>query len=141
MQNITSLERQLGNHKVSQKIIKVTTGGSKPSVKLIFSREIIPPTFLQEEVPAHNPVLQDDHDRATSCISQIADPLWKDICMDLLNMMGPASILKIWSSTLGEFSSQDKRIDITCETVEAEEFVQQYDFVILGSLHRYFPAL
>ncbi len=141
MQSTASIERQLDCHKVLPKFIKIPTRDSKPEVQLIFSKKDASPALLQEETPNHDTLLQDDYVRATGCIDQIVDPLWKDICMDLLNMMGPASILKIWKSKLGEFSSQDKRIDITCETVEAEEFVQQYDFVILGSLHRYFPAL
>jgi hypothetical protein len=60
--------------------------------------------------------------------------------MDLLNMMGPSSVLKIWQSKLGDFS-QKKYIDIDCETKETAAFVEQYDFVILGSLERYFPEL
>ena len=55
--------------------------------------------------------------------------------------MGPASVLKIWKSTLGEFTREDKSFDIVCETEETMQFIQQYDFVILGSLQQYLPSL
>ncbi len=139
MQSTASIEQSLNHQKVPQNIIKVPTG--KPKVKLAFLKKDASPALLQEEGPEHEPLLQGDHARATRCIDQIVDPLWKDICVDLLHIMGPESVLKIWNSKLGEFSPQDKRIDITCETEERAAFVQQYDFVILGSLQRYFPAL
>ncbi|MBA3814338.1 MAG: hypothetical protein H0X26_07620 [Alphaproteobacteria bacterium] len=142
MQNIASLEQQSDNHKALPKFLKILTGKSSTSdVKLVFSKKDVSPPYYQEEAPNHDTLLQDDYTRATSCISQIIDPLWKNICADLLHIMGPASILKIWKSELGEFSSSDKHIDITCETEETAAFVQQYDFVILGSLQRYFSGL
>ena len=97
-----------------------------------------PPETQTSKAQNHEP-LQDDHAKAAHCISQIADPLWKNICMDLLNMMGPASVLKIWKSKLGD--SEDKTLDLNCETEDIAAFIQQYDFVILGSLRRHFPAL
>jgi hypothetical protein len=115
--------------------------GHKLNIRFTHLKNNISPIFLQEEAPRHNPLLQDDYANAKNCISRISDPLWQDICRDLLNMMGPSSVLKIWKSTLGEFSSQDKSLDLICETEETLEFMKQYDFVILGSLQRYFPAL
>ena len=77
-----------------------------------------------------------DYTKAENCLSQITDPLWQNICADLINMMGPASVLKIWESILGELSLQTEEMDITCKNEVIASFVQQYDFVILGSLQR-----
>ena len=84
---------------------------------------------------------QDEYAQVNECLSLISDPLWQNVCEDLLKIMGPASVLKIWKSQLGEFLLGEKTLDFTCETAEAAAFVQQYDFVILGSLQRYFPSL
>jgi hypothetical protein len=81
------------------------------------------------------------HTNVNHCISIIKDPLWRHICQDVMGMMGPASALKIWKSKLGQLSAQDKILTIICENEETSAFVQQYDFVILGSLQKYFPAL
>ncbi|MBA3813299.1 MAG: hypothetical protein H0X26_02210 [Alphaproteobacteria bacterium] len=116
-----------------QRFLKIPTEKYQYTLDLSFSKK----TLTQ----AHNSLLQDDHARAKDCLSLIPDPLWRDVCGDLIIMMGPASVLKIWKSTLGEFCPQDKALDFTCETEEAAAFAQQYDFVILGSLKRYFPAL
>lgn len=79
--------------------------------------------------------------KATACVARIMDPLWKKVCNDLIYNMGPAYIFKIWDSTLGEISSQDKLLHVTCRNKDAVDFIQQYDFVILDSLQPYFPAL
>jgi hypothetical protein len=141
MYNTISLEQQLDHHKVLPKFLKIRTGNSKFKINLSFSKQNVFPVFDQEESTKHDTLWQDDNVKVKDCISQIADPLWKDICMNLLSIMGPISVLKIWESKLGEFSSQDKHIDITCKTEESAAFAQQYNFVILGSLQRYFPAL
>ncbi|MBP9692665.1 MAG: hypothetical protein KBD90_04975 [Alphaproteobacteria bacterium] len=78
---------------------------------------------------------------ANHYISLIEDPLWKRVCSEVAKMMGPLSILKLWESQLGTFSSQDKAIDIQCKTKDEAQFVQQYAFVILGSLQCYFPTV
>jgi len=56
-------------------------------------------------------------------------------------IMGPPSVLKIWNSALGSLSFQDKMIDLYCQTEDVAQFIQCYDFIILGSLQHYFPAL
>ena len=78
---------------------------------------------------------------AKHCVSLIEDPLWKKVCTELINMMGPESVLKIWNSNLGSLSSRTKTIDLSCQTKETAKLIQQYDFVILEILRRYFPAL
>lgn len=83
----------------------------------------------------------EEHGTVDNHLSAITDPLWKRICQDILEMMGSASVSKIWKSKLGAISSQDKTLIISCDDEETAAFVQQYDFVILGSLQKYFPAL
>ena len=106
------------------------------------SKEIGVPLLLPQKQSQNATVLlEDDLTKATNCLSLIEDPLWKHVCRDVLNMMGALSLLKIWESTLGEISFQSKNIEIFCTTEEIATFIQQYDFVILGSLRSYLPAL
>ena len=79
--------------------------------------------------------------KAKQFISHIEDPLWKKVCTELINMMGPVSVLKVWNSTLGPLSPENKSIELACKAKEAAHFIQQYDFVILSILRRYFPTL
>lgn len=109
------------------------------SVELVFSTQSLPHSS-PEENPNHEPLIAEEK-RARSCITRIVDPLWKDVCLDILQMMGPVSALKIWESQLGEFSSQNKSFNMICQTEETVAFANQYNFVILGSLKRYFPGL
>lgn len=84
---------------------------------------------------------EDTLSKARDCLSKIEDPLWKQVCDDIINMMGPASLLKIWDSLLGEICFHSQSIEVFCKTKETAHFIQQYDFVILGSLHIYLPSI
>ncbi len=128
MQSSTSLRQQANHLNNPEAFIEISDEKHNSNLQIVKTQD-------------RNSLVSDDHTRAKNCISCIADPLWKNVCMDLLNAMGPASVLKIWKSKLGELSTQDKTFDVTCETEETLEFIQQYDFVILGSLRQYFPAL
>lgn len=91
-----------------------------------------------------NPVVTIDkaeYKEAKNCLSTIKDPLWRHVCQEIITMMGPASLLKIWNSHLGEVDSNKKIMEIQCPTEEASQFIQQYAFVILGCLQPYFPTL
>lgn len=81
------------------------------------------------------------HHQVTYCLSLIEDPLWKSICTEMTNMMGPSAVLKMWDSRLGSFSHQQKTMNLYCQTEEIAQFIQQYSFVILGSLQQYFPMM
>ncbi len=96
---------------------------------------------VQEILQNLNISLDGDYTTAKYCLTAIEDPLWRHICQDVMTMMGPTSLLKIWDSTLGEVSSQSKSVDIYSPTEIATQFINQYSFVILGSLKTYFPAL
>ena len=78
---------------------------------------------------------------ANHYISLIEDPLWKRVCSEVARIMGPFSILKLWESQLGTFSKHNQSIDIKCKTKDEAQFIQQYAFVLLGSLQHYFPTV
>jgi hypothetical protein len=85
--------------------------------------------------------LEDSHSQVKSCLSCIQDPLWKSVCTEMLDIMGPSSVYKIWNSKLGAYCAGDKIMEFYCPTLEAGQFINQYSFLILGSLQRYFPTL
>ncbi len=88
------------------------------------------------------PLLREDtRSQAQYDLSLIEDPLWKQVCIDFIQMMGSACILEIGGSQLGSISPQGKTIDILCQTGEIATFFQQYHFVIIESLRPYFPSL
>ena len=76
-----------------------------------------------------------------SYLSLIKDPLWKSVCTEMIETMGSSSVQKIWNSTLGSYCSEADAMDLCCPTDETAQFVNQYSFLILGSLQRYFPAI
>lgn len=83
----------------------------------------------------------DLHSKAKHLLSYIEDPLWKKICCEVGKMMGAFAVQKIWDSKLGSFCSEEKAIDLCCPTEETAQFINQYSFLILGSLQHYFPAI
>lgn len=68
------------------------------------------------------------------------DPLWKQVCAEVVSIMGPVA-LQIRQAQLGGLSSRDKTVDLYCQSEDIAQFIQRYDFLILGSLQHYFPAL
>lgn len=76
-----------------------------------------------------------------SYLSLIKDPLWKSVCTEVTDLMGSSPVQKMWDTKLGAFCSESKSINLCCLTDEAAQFVNQYSFLILGSLQRYFPAI
>lgn len=137
-----SSKRHLDSHLPSLNFItKSSYRNSNTNVTLSFLNQDRSHSCPQEIIQTTNASSKYLHSKATRCIVCIEDPLWKKVCSDVLNMMGPLSVLKIWKSKLGETPSQNKEFDIVCETEEIANFVQQYDFVIITSLQRYFPAL
>jgi hypothetical protein len=85
--------------------------------------------------------LEDSLSQAKSCLSRIQDPLWKSVCTEMVDIMGPSSVQKIWNSKLGSYCIEGKTMEFCCPTGEVAQFINQYSFLILGSLQRYFPTL
>lgn len=137
MQSIVTVNQHLGSYNIAPKFIHSPMRENKPNISLAFVKENPSPVLLSRSQDA----LKDNCAEVEDCLSCISDPLWKDVCASLHHIMGSAPVLKIWKSKLGEFCAQDKVFDLTCESEEVAEFVQKYDFVILASLQRYFPAL
>ena len=134
----THLQNQISD----SSIYKKNTNKQNAKLKVLCLEDNYAPFFpYQKESHLPQPSLNEDHLKAKTYLSTIEDSLWKYVCQYVINMMGPASFLKIWDSTLGEICFQDQSMEIHCQTEETAQFIQQYDFVILGSLHPYFPSL
>lgn len=101
---------------------------------LTTSKKILAREFSQAESQNYNT-------QAKHYLSLIKDPLWKHVCTDVVSMMGPRCKLAIWNSRIGVISFDNKAIEIYCQTEELTRFLQQYDFVVLGSLQRYFSSI
>lgn len=106
-----------------------------------FSSNQLSNTFFKDAPQDRKISIDEIHHQVTYCLSLIEDPLWKSICTEMTNMMGPSAVLKMWDSRLGSFSHQHKTMNLYCQTEEIAQFTRQYSFVVLGSLQRYFPMM
>lgn len=120
----------------------------KPPLKDKFFKNKISPSPLKKlelklnvSIQTDKISLEDSHLQAKSCLSRIQDPLWKSVCTEMLDIMGPSSVHKIWNIKLGPYCAGSKIMEFYCPTLEAGQFTNQYSFLILGSLQRYFPTL
>ena len=109
-----------------------------PSAGRLFTKG----SYSKEEF-SYKPSQRDDrlNHKAQQCLACIDDPLWKEVCAEVLRMMPPLFLLKLWESQLGHLYSQKQVVDLYCPTKDVAQFTKAYDFVILGSLQKYFPAL
>lgn len=96
---------------------------------------------LNKSAPIKELLLDIQYTQARRSILLIEDPLWRDICTDLMKTIGSPLVLKIWESQLEDFSAQSQQISLKCKTEDTAQFARQYAFVILGSLQRYFPSV
>ena len=103
-------------------------------VQLTISKKILAREHFQTESQSYNT-------QAKYYLSLIKDPLWKHVCTEVISMMGPRCNLEIWNSRIGVISVDNKTIEIYCQTKELTRLLQQYDFVVLGSLQRYFSSI
>lgn len=117
--------------------------GLGPSFKVNISSPKKSPSFeiLRKSTQTGKIPFEDSKSQAEQSLSLIEDPLWKSVCNEMTDLMGSFSVEKVWDSKLGTFCSEGKSIDLCCPTDEAAQFVNQYSFLILGSLQRYFPAI
>ena len=145
MQSIeTRLQTHLDNHNMPLGLIKISTEIAQSTSHSASRKEPgkqdthTAKSSLPKKSFSYK-LSQEVHFQAKHYISLIKDPLWKRVCAEAINIIGPLFILKIWNSRLG--SPQDKIIDLYCPTEEAAQFTQQYAFVVIGILQQYFPAL
>jgi hypothetical protein len=107
---------------------------------LLFRKKLV--HRLTENSPKNDVQLNNDlHPQAKLLLSHIKDPLWKKICFEVGKMMGTFAVQKIWNSKLGSFCPEDNVVDLCCPSEETAQFINQYSFLILGSLQHYFPAI
>lgn len=106
------------------------------SPKKDFSFEI-----LRESTQINQVSFEDLESQAKHCLSLIKDPLWKSVCAEMADLMGFSYIQRMWDSKLGTFCFKDKSINLCCPTEETAQFINQYSFLVLGSLQRYFPTV
>ena len=115
--------------------------GSQSKPKLSFSKHD-PHYEFEQELPHSDQIsFEEAYSQAKHHVSLIEDPLWKSVCAEMVDMMGPLAVLRMWNSSLGSFSYQHKTMDLYCQTEEIVQFICQYSFVVLGSLQRYFPMM
>lgn len=131
---------------IKTKIFK--SKASSPSIKKLelklnasFPRKSSSFEISRDSTQINKISLEDSDLQAKYSLSCIEDPLWKFVCTEMVDIMGPSSVQKIWDSKLGSYCPGDKTIEFCCLTNEAAQFVNQYSFLILGSLQRYFPAV
>lgn len=97
--------------------------------------------FLQE-LPQNKATLDNEVGiQAEKQTSLIEDPLWKQVCTDLVKMLGSFPTARIEDCKLEDLSGQDKVANICCSSEDTAQFLEEYVFVILESLRQYFPAL
>ncbi len=98
--------------------------------------------ILSQELPKEKESGADDvQSQAQQCLSLIEDPLWKHVCSQIIDIIGPVWVLKIYDSQLGPLSPQDKNVNLYCQTEKTAQFLEQCECIILGSLQQYFPLL
>ena len=106
-----------------------------------FLKKNVSQKLSQKEAQTQSALFDEAYSQAKHRISLIKDPLWKHVCTEVINMMGPLSVLKVWNSRLRTLSPQEKMIELSCQTEESAQFLEQYDFVIISILQQYFPTL
>jgi hypothetical protein len=117
--------------------LRTTFKQKKPVLKSSYFPSVVRKTTHLPDVQK----IEDTYAQIQHNISFIEDPLWKHICKEVIHIMGPISVLKIWDIQLGDLSPHDQEAELYCPTIESAQFVQQYDFVILGSLQKFFPVV
>ena len=78
---------------------------------------------------------------ATEGISQIQDPLWRRVCIDVLRILGPAAFKNLWKIKLSHISTEGKKAYLISPTIDIAETIENYNFVIIEALKKFYPAL
>jgi len=58
-----------------------------------------------------------------------------------VKMIGSFPTVRLWDCRLDDLSGRDEIASIYCSTEHTAQFLEQYVFIVLDSLHQYFPAL
>lgn len=74
-------------------------------------------------------------------IAQIQDPLWRRVCVDILNILGPVAFKDLWRIKLTTVSPQGKRAYFECPNQDIAATIEHYHFVIIDALKKFYPFL
>lgn len=85
--------------------------------------------------------LPDDAREAEEGISQVQDPLWQKVCIDILRTLGPLAFKNLWKANLIYVSHETKKAYFICPTRDIAASLQRYHFVIIGVLKKFYPFL
>ncbi len=102
---------------------------------------------FEEEQPFSNDfplsewILHKYKTEAEEGISQISDPLWKRVCIDVLRVLGPVAFKDMWKINLISISPERKKAYLACPTRAIAEVTEIYHFVIIDALKKFYPSL
>jgi hypothetical protein len=91
--------------------------------------------------PLSDEVLHKYKTEAEVGISQIQDPLWRRVCLDVLRVLGPVAFKDLWKINLMRISPKERKAYLACPTPGIAETVKNYHFVIVGALKKFYPFL
>lgn len=74
-------------------------------------------------------------------ISQIQDPLWQRVCIDILKVLGPIAFKDLWKTNFLSISPEGRRAHLTCPTHDIAETIEKYHFVVIEALKKFYPSL
>jgi hypothetical protein len=95
--------------------------------------------YLSESLP--EALLDSYESDAHYNVSQIKDPLWQKICLELLSILGPIAFGDLWKINLTSVSSDGKKVYLSCTSEVTAKRVETYHFVIIDVLRKFYPAL
>ena len=97
--------------------------------------------ILSNKFPLSERALHRYKTEAEAGISQIQDPLWRRVCLDILRILGPVAFKDLWKTNLMSISPKERRAYLACPTRSIAETVENYHFVIMGALKKFYPFL
>lgn len=74
-------------------------------------------------------------------VSQIQDPLWQNVCDDILRILGPLAFKDLWKIKFISVSVEGKMAYFSCPNETLALTLQHYHFVIIGALKKFYPFL
>lgn len=79
--------------------------------------------------------------QAEEGLLKIQDPLWYRICVDIFQTLGPIAFKDLWKTKLVGISSEGKRAFLSCPNEHIAMALDQYHFVIIGALKKFYPSV
>ena len=96
---------------------------------------------LSNELSLSEWVLHKYEVEAEEGISQIQDPLWRRVCIDVLRVLGPIAFKDLWKINLTSISPERRKAYLACPTQAIAETIENYHFVIIDALKKFYPSL